>query len=120
MSRNNSNLSGLVAAALVSILGRQSMSPEEMYFEAKEFKEDPQTADAYSKMMTQLNKIDPKDVDCFTISVVARNPRGEKPEPCPGCGEFHDTLSLTGGISGSTTDLMALFTMTADASGLTS
>lgn len=119
MPRKNSNMAGLVAA-LEAILGLQSKSPEEMYFETKEFKDDPQTADSYSRLMAKLNKIDPSDVDSFVISVVARKPPGAEPEPCPGCGGFHgdDGMGITGGVAGSTTDLMVQISYISDKSGL--
>ena len=119
MPRKNPSIIGL-AAALGAVLGLKGGSPEEMYFETKKFEEDPETADSYSKLMAELNKIDPTDVDSFVISVVARRPPGAEQEPCPGCGGFHGSGGIiTGGVAGSTTDLMAQITYISDKSGLT-
>ena len=117
--RKNSSMAGLVAA-LEAVLGFQGKSPEEMYFETKEFKDDPKTAASYSKLLSELNKIDPTNVDSFVISVVARKPPGAESEPCPGCGGFHgdDGMGIIGGVAGSTTDLMAQITFICDKSGL--
>lgn len=120
MSRKNSSLIGLVAA-LGAIAGLQSKSPEEMYFETKEFKDDPKTAEQFTKLMEALNKISPTDVDSFVVSVVSRRPPGQEPERCLGCGEFHDTagMGIIGGVAGGTTDLMAQISFICDKSGLT-
>lgn len=118
--RKNSNMTGLVAA-LEAVLGLSDKSPEEMYFEAKEFKDDPKTAESYTKLMAELNKIDPTNVDSFVISVVARKPPGAEPERCLGCGGFHgdEGLGIIGGVAGGTTDLMAQISFICDKSGLT-
>lgn len=104
--------------ALAALLQAGQPSAADVLLMDEKFEPNPETEKTFKDALKEINEIDPSKVMGFFVTVVYHNDSTDS-EPCPGCGEFHESGNLVfGGVGGERRVVRAAVLSASDRAGL--